>query len=91
MIRRRAEALIAAGRRLPGPRLIQALLTDPAVSANVKPPVWASSDGTRRLLFRPDGKGGGRIDLTGASRLSKDERRDALKALDAQLRSLSEA
>jgi hypothetical protein len=25
----------------------------------------ASSDGTRRLLFRPDGKGGGRIDLTG--------------------------
>ncbi len=51
-----------------------------AVWVNAKPPVWASSDGMRRLLFRADDKGGGRIDLIGANHISKYERRDALKA-----------
>lgn len=94
-IRQRAEALLAAGRRLPAPRLIQALLADPAhrntVESKSAPSIWASPDGARRLLLTPDRKGGARIDLIGANAFSHDERRAALKALDVRLRALGKA
>jgi ParB/RepB/Spo0J family partition protein len=94
-IRRRADALIATGRCLPGPRLVQALLVDSATQ-NTTPsvadsPLWSSPDGARRLIFKPDRKGGGRIDVIGASAFSNDERRAALKALEAQLKALGTA
>ncbi|RYY17175.1 MAG: hypothetical protein EON55_02775 [Alphaproteobacteria bacterium] len=87
-IRRRAQALIAAGRRLPGPALVKALLTDPAVLASIAP-TWASTDGSRTLVFKPNRKGGGRIDVTCIADLTHDERRAALKALDTLLKSLA--
>lgn len=87
-IRRRAEALKASGRRLPGAALVRALLTDTLAKPAAALPVWASADGSSSMKFTADRKGGGRVDVAGVGTLSALERRTALKALDALFRSL---
>lgn len=87
-VRRRAEALTAAGRRLPGAKLIRLLLEDAASVSREPQIVWQSADGARAVRYRAAGKGG-RIDLTSPATLSAAERRNVVKALDTLLKQLA--
>jgi ParB/RepB/Spo0J family partition protein len=85
-IRRRAEALIAASRRLDGPQLVRALLNDPIVPASRPVAIWTSSDGKGSLAAKTNARGGCRIDVTDIASLSRVDRREALKAIEAILK-----
>lgn len=86
-VRRRAEALAAAGKRLAGPKLIRVLLEDADPPIREPQTVWQSADGARSVRYRAAGKGS-RIDLTSPATMSAAERRDVVKALDALLKEL---
>lgn len=61
-IHRRADALIAARRRLPGPILIRALLEDAPAPRPASEALWRSTNGSC-IGFTPDRHGGGTIRL----------------------------
>lgn len=87
-VQRRAKALAVTGKKLPGPQLIRALVTDPDTANSGGVAVWQSPDGWRQVHFRA-GKKGGRVDLTNFAGASADERRDVVKAFDTLLEQLS--
>lgn len=89
-VRRRAEALGATGKRLPGAKLIRVLLKDADPALRQAQTVWQSRDGARSVRYRAAGKGG-RIDLTSPATMSAAERRDVVKALDTLLKELGTA
>lgn len=86
VVRRRAEALAATGKRLAGPKLIRLLLEDAVPPIGEPQIVWQSADGARSVRYRAAGKGS-RIDLTSPATMSAAERRD-VKALDGLLKEL---
>lgn len=86
-VRRRAEALTLAGRRLPGAKLIRVLLEDADRTMPEPQIVWQSADGARSVRYRAAGKGG-RIDFSSPENLSAAERRNVVKAFDMLLREL---
>lgn len=86
-VRRRAEALTSAGRRLPGAKLIRVLLENADRATPELQIVWQSADGARSVRYRAAGKGG-RIDFTSPESLSAAERRNVVKAFDTLLREL---
>lgn len=86
-ISRRADALMAAGRRLPGAKLIRVLLEDDRSAIREPQIVWQSTDGARSVRYRPANKGG-RIDLTGPETMSAAERRTVVKSLDTLFKEL---
>jgi hypothetical protein len=67
-IRRRAEALAAAGRRLSGAALTKALLGNIVAKPSLTRPIWMSTDGKRSVNFTANRKGGGRIEVTNLTR-----------------------
>ncbi|MEO9131301.1 MAG: hypothetical protein ABI240_08845 [Sphingomonas sp.] len=86
-VRRRADMMIAAGRRLPAAKLIRALLQDEPASVCKPQTLWQSPDGSRHIRFRA-AKEGGRIDLTHLAGVSAAERRNLVKAFDTLLKRL---
>ena len=85
-----AEALIAAGKRLPGAKLVRVLLNEAGPAIREPQMVWRSADGGRSVRYSAAGKRG-RIELTNLATMSAAERRDVVKALDTLLKELGTA
>ena len=82
---RRAEALIAARQRLPGPRLKIALLDD-TVAKTPAAVAWTASDGQRALTAMRDRKGKIRIELAAGRTLTPAEHREIMKVIGVELK-----
>ena len=90
-MRRRADAIIATGTRLSGPRLARALLHDASAAQRGPQIVWQSADGSRSVRYVRAAKGGHRIDFEDLAGTSTAERREVVKVFDALLKNLANA
>lgn len=81
-VRRRAKALVAAGRTLPGAKLVKALLADPLTAPFLARSLWSAADGSAVITFKPAARGA-RIEITGPLRAF--HRREIRKALNGIL------
>lgn len=86
-IRRRAAALVAAGCRLTGAKLIRVLLHDEATKPALPATVWRSPDGTRSVRYRATATGG-RFEVANLAGVAAAERRSLVKTIDALIREL---
>ena len=82
-IRRRAEALMNAGRRLPGAKLASALLADAKPRPQPARMLWEGGGGRARVLIKQDDRDGATVRLTGTADLDRAERRALVKAFAA--------
>jgi len=89
-VQRRAEAMLEAGRRLPGPKLIRALLDDGEAKVASAASVWRSPDGTRSVRYSATATGG-RFEVGNLAGVTAADRRGLVKAIDALIRELGSA
>lgn len=90
-VRRRAEALINVGRRLPGAKLASALLDDAKPKPQPARSLWEGRGGGTQVLVKEDGRGGATVQLVGATGLDRSERRMLAKAFAAFLDEMAKA